>query len=434
MKKHLFSFIILFLSILVSAQNKTKLWSLEDCVNYALENNLQVKQSDLNTELFKAEAERASMVFYPSVSASTSLGYNFYTTESPNTFSNTYGISAESTLYNGLRHKKQKELAEQEVALSFLDSQIVKDDILLQVVNAYMSILFYRENLTITSDQFEVGKELVERMQQLVDAGTNAANDLYQVQATLAANEEAMVSAQNDLDLALLELAQILQIPPKDFQVEAVSLDMSKVSLMYNNSDQVFEKALDWRPEIKRAEMNMDNAALNTAIAETGKAPNIGASYSFGTNYFNSESIDNQDYFDQILDNRGHSLGINASIPIFDRNNTKINVQRAKIQEDIAQNTYQNEYTMLRANIERVYLDAKSASKNYEAAKKSVEAQEEAFRTAKEQFDLGVMTSYDFEQVRNQLVQAQASFASAKYNYFFRVKVLEYYYGLPLKL
>lgn len=433
MKKILISFALLISILTVRAQESIKIWTLEECVSYALENNLQVKQSELNTELYKSEVVRSAMTFYPSVSASTNLGYNFYTTESPNTFSNSFGISAESTLYNGLRNKKQKQLAEQEYALSELDSQIIKDDILLQVINAYMSILFYRENLTITTEQYEVGKELVERMQQLVDAGTKAANDLYQVQATLATNEEAMVSAQNDLDYALLELAQILQITPDGFQVEQIEIDVNKAKMIYKNSNIVFEKALSWRPEIKRAQMNIENTSLNTAIAETGKALNIGASYSFGTSYYNTESLTNQDYFGQILDNRGHSIGVNASIPIFDRNNTKINVQRAKIQEHIAQTTYQNEYTKLRANIERVYLDAKSALKNYEAAKKSVKAQEEAFRTAKEQFNLGVMTSYDFEQVRNQLVQAKASFASAKYNYFFRVKVLEYYYGIPLK-
>lgn len=433
MKTLFISLITFVFAINFNAQETPKIWTLEECVSYALENNLQVKQSELTAELYRSEISRAAMAFYPSLSVSGNLGYNFHTTESPNVFSNSLGVSAESTLYNGLRNKKQKELTEQEYALSEMDSQIIKDDILLQVVNAYMSILFYRENLTITKEQYEVGKELVERMQQLVDAGTNAANDLYQVQATLAANEEAMVSAQNDLDYALLELAQILQITPDGFQVEQIEIDIDKAKMLYKNSNVVFEKALSWRPEIKRAQMNIDNASLNTAIAETGKAPIVGASYSFGTSYYNTEGLDNQDYFGQILDNRGHSLGVNASIPIFDRNNTKINVQRAKIQEDIAQTTYQNEYTKLRANIERVYLDAKSALKNYEAAKKSVEAQDEAFRTAKEQFDLGVMTSYDFEQVRNQLVQAQASFASAKYNYFFRLKVLEYYYGLPLK-
>lgn len=233
----------------------------------------------------------------------------------------------------------------------------------------------------------------------------------------------------------MLDLSQILQISHTGFSVADVQIDLATAKLFYNNSDLIYEKALTWRPEIESAKMSIENATLDIAVAKAGKLPTVSASYSFGTNFFDVEEAINQSgYFKQLADNRGHSLGVSVGIPIFDKSATKIGVQRAQVQKEIAEYTLENERTELRATVERAYIDAKTSLKTFEAAKKSVEAQEEAFRTAQERYDLGVLTSYDFDQVRNQLVNAQSSFIRAKYNFIFRSKFLEFYYGLPIKL
>ncbi len=350
---------------------------------------------------------------------------------------NSYGISSGVTLYNGQRNKHYVTLAERDLEISNLNIQKSKDDISLFVVNAYLDILYNRENVKIAREQISIGENLVERMQGLVDAGTKARNDLFQVEANLASNEEAVVTAENNLDLALLNLAQTLQISHVGFDVADVSINLESAKLLYNNSELIYEKALTTRPEIESAKMSIENADLDIVVAKAGKLPTVSASYSFDSDYYfnvEDDAFNQSGYFKQIADNRGHSLGVSVGIPIFDKNATKIGVQRAQILKEMAEFTLEDEKTNLRATVERAYLDAKTSLKTFEAAKKSVEAQEEAFRTAQERYDLGVLTSYDFDQVRNQLVNAQSSFIRAKYSFIFRSTLLKFYYGLPIKL
>jgi len=428
----LFTLFGIFLSF---SQHNNKIWSLEECVDYAIQNNISVKQNELSSKLLESEVTRAKMNFYPDVSGSVGANYSFGAPLSNTSFSNSYGVSSGVTLYNGKRNKHFVTLAERDLEISKLNVQKIQDDITLLVVNAYLNILYNRESVKIARDQINVGEKLVQRMQGLVDAGTRARNDLFQIQANLATNEESLVRAENNLDLSLLDLSQILQISHTGFSVADVQIDLATAKLFYNNSDLIYEKALTWRPEIESAKMSIENATLDIAVAKAGKLPTVSASYSFGTNFFDVEEAINQSgYFKQLADNRGHSLGVSVGIPIFDKAATKIGVQRAQVQKEIAEYTLENERTELRATVERAYIDAKTSLKTFEAAKKSVEAQEEAFRTAQERYDLGVLTSYDFDQVRNQLVNAQSSFIRAKYNFIFRSKFLEFYYGLPIKL
>jgi len=434
--RFIYSLLFIFIgSIMTFAQQTNKVWSLEECVDYAIQNNISVKRSVLATELKEADVTSAKMNFYPDVSGSVGANYSFGAPLSNSSFNNTYGISSGVVLYNGKRNKNFVSLAEKDLEISKLNIQKNKDDISLFVVNAYLDILYNRENVKIAREQISIGEKLVERMQGLVDAGTKARNDLFQVEANLASNEEAVVSAENNLDLALLNLAQTLQISHVGFNVADVSINLESAKLLYNNSELIYEKALLTRPEIESAMMSIENADLDIAVAEAGKLPTVSASYSFNSNYFNvADALNQSGYFKQLADNRGHSLGVSVGIPIFDKNATKISVQRAQILKEMAAFTLEDEKTNLRATVERAYLDAKTSLKTFEAAKKSVEAQEEAFRTAQERYDLGVLTSYDFDQVRNQLVNAQSSFIRAKYSFVFRSTLLKFYYGLPIKL
>ncbi len=433
--KLILSLLVGVFSFALSAQENIKVWSLEECVAYAIQNNISVKQSELATQLQEVEITRAKMNFYPSVSGSVGTNYNFGAPLGNNSFSNSYGVSTSATLYNGNRNKNLVELAEKDFEISKLNLQKIQDDITLRVVNAYLNILYNKESVLIAQEQINIGNQLVKRVQELVDAGTKARNDLFQVDASLAANEEALVTAENNLDLALLDLAQILQISHVGFSIKEVRINLELAKLHYSDSKLIYKKALSWRPEIENAKIRIENSDIEIAIAESGLLPSVSASYSFGTNYLNVQDAINQSgYFKQLGDNRGHSAGLSVNIPIFDKYATRIGVQRAKVQKEIAAYTLENERTNLRAIIERAYIDAKTSLKTFDAAKKSVKAQEEAFRTAQERYDLGVLSSYDFDQVRNQLVKAQSSFIRAKYNFIFRSKFLEFYYGIPIKL
>lgn len=417
------------------AQQPIKKWSIQECVDYAIQNNLGVKRNELSAQMQEIEIERAKSNFLPNVSGSVGTNVSFGSPMDQNSFSNSFGISSGMTLYNGNRTKNTLTLAEKDMEISELAVEELKSDLAVQVVSAYLNVLYNREGVRIAQDQVNVGNKLFERMDELVKAGVNAKNDLFQVQATLASNDESLVSAQNNLELALLELSQLLQISNVGFDVQDVVISIDEAKLKYDNSDMIYNKALEWRPEIISAKKQLENSDLEIINAKTGHLPTVSASYSFGTNYFAmQDAISQSGYFKQLKDNRGHSLGVSASIPIFDRFATKLNTQRAEVQKLMSENTLETKKVNLKADVERAYIDAKTSLKTFEAAKKSVEAQEEAFRTAQERYNLGILTSYDFEQVRNQLVQAQSSFIRAKYNFLFKSKFLEIYYGLPITL
>jgi outer membrane protein len=434
--KTIFRLAFLFLGMTVAfAQQTPKKWTLQECVEHAVQNNLSVKQNELSTQLQEVEVDRVKSSFLPGVSGSFGADYAFGAPEKNSSFSNSMGIYTNATLYNGNRTKNAVTLAQKDVEISELAVEELKSDLAVQVVSAYMNVLFNREGVIIAQDQLGVGQKLLARMDELVKAGVKAQNDLFQVQATLAANEESLVTAQNNLELALLELSQLLQVPFAGFDIADMPITVDEAKLKYSNSEMIYNKALEWRPEIISANKQVENSDLEIANAKAGYLPTVTASYSFGTNYLNIADLASQSgYFKQLGDNRGHSLGVSASIPIFDKFNTKLNTQRAQVQKLILENSLETKKVNLQAEVERAYIDAKTSLKTFDAAKKSVEAQEEAFRTAQERYNLGILTSYDFEQVRNQLVQARSSFIRAKYNFLFKSKFLEIYYGVPITL
>ena len=427
--KTLVSIILVLVSSSIYSQQKE--WTLQECVSYAIENNITVKQSELSTLLKETEITRANMDFYPSVNGNIGSSFSFGDPNRNTNVSNNFGISSNAVLYNGNRNKNNVILAKTAYEISKLNTLQTRDNITLNVLNAYLNVLYNKEHVKIATEQISVGENLVARMHELVAAGVKAKNELFQVEANLSTNQEALVKAENNLELALLELTQVLQIPNAGFQVAPIQINIDSATLLYKNSEIIYNKAVASRPEITSAKLQIENAEKSIEIAESGKLPVLSASYSFGTSYYYDLETDFEQsgYFKQLENNRGHSVGVSLSIPIFDKNTTKINIQRAQIQKEIANNTLENEKINLHATIERAYIDAKTSLKTFEATQKSLQAQQEAFRVTKERYDAGILTSFDFDQVRNQLVNAQSAMVRAKYNYVFRATFLDFYLG-----
>ena len=382
--------IVFFFGVtLVFGQQTPKKWTLQECVGHAVQNNLSVKKSELTTQLTEVEVNRAKSNFLPSVSGSTSASYAFGSPLSENSLSNSFGVSSSATLYNGNRTKNSVELAQRDVEISKLSIEKLQSDLSVQVVSAYLNVLYNQEGVKIAQEQLNIGKILFDRTDELVKAGVKAQNDLFQAQATLASNEETLVTAQNNLELALLDLSQLLQVSNEGFDISEMPITVDQAKLKYENSELIYNKALEWRPEILSATKQIENSELEIEVAKSGNLPTVSASYSFGTNYYNVQNaLAQSGYFKQLADNRGHSVGVSASIPIFDKHATKLSTQRAEVQKLIAENTLENEKVNLKSDIERAYIDAKTSLKTFDASKKSVVAQEEAFRTAQERFNL----------------------------------------------
>lgn len=453
MKTKFVSVLALLFLINVHAQKKT--WTLQECVNYALENNISIKQQELNTQLVKEDITTAKGNFFPSLNASASQNFNFGSfidinggRISQDSRTNNFSLSTNATLFNGFRNKYNLLQAKKQLEAAGFDLQENKNNIMLYVVNSYLNVLLAKENIIIAQDQVTISENQVKRTKDLVAAGSSAKAALLEAEASKASNDENLTNAQNNLDLALLSLSQLLQVSNKGFNIEDVTLNINSTSLLYNDTDAIFNKAQTILPEIKSAEVGVENAALGLKIAKSWQYPSLSFGAGVGSGYQHRQgqkdvriivdpntnlpvTIPNG-FGQQLRDNLGYNVGFSLSIPIFNRFQTKVGINKAKINKDRANLQLLDKKLKLRESIEKAYADAKASLNQYIAAKKSLEAQNLSFKNAQDSYDSGVMNFFDFDQVRNRFVSAKSSMVNAKYNFVFRTKLLEYYYGIPI--
>ncbi|PHS54400.1 MAG: transporter [Lutibacter sp.] len=453
MRTKIVTILAFVLFINVNAQDKK--WTLQECVSYALDNNISIKQQELNNELIAEDITIAKGNFLPNLNASSSQNYNFGAyVDAFNNYvslgsrSNNFSINSGVTLYNGLKNKNNLLLAKKNLEAAGFDLEENKNNIMLYVVNAYLNILLNKENVIIAKEQISVSERQVQQAKGLVEAGSNPVSYLLDVEATLAANDVQLTTAQNALDISRLNLAQLLLLPYEGFDVVDVELSLNSASLLYNNTEEIFQKSSNFLPEIKSAEIAVDNSDLSVKIALADYYPTVNFGGGIGTSYQHTigekdvvtriDPVTNEvllvanGFGKQLSDNLGYNFGISLNIPIFNRFQIKSNVNRARINKKKAVLNLEDEKIKLREKIENAYVDARASLNQFISAEKSLKAQEESFKNAQESYNSGVMTSFDFDQVRNRLVSAQSSMVNAKYNFVFKTKVLEYYYGIPI--
>jgi outer membrane protein len=417
-----------------------KQWTLKEAVDHALANNITIKQNKLSVEIAEKDVKSNKANFLPSVSASSggnlSTGSTFdpvTQNRTPNTtlFGGSLGVGASYTVFNGFRNLNTYKQAKLGVESSKLDLSIIENDISLQVVNTYLNVLFAKENLEVAKVQAEISRKQIQQAQVQFEAGSIPKGDLLNIQSTAANDAQNVVTQENSLNIALLQLAQLIQVPYENFDVAVIEVGTPSAALLYSSSNEVYQKALTNRPEIEKAKLNIENAQLGVEIAKAGYYPTINTSLRADTNYryFIDPSVPTGKLFEQLDGNLGYSLGFSISVPIFNGFRNDANVERSKIQKMVSENNLENEKLRLQQTIEQAFLDAKAAAKTYEAAGISLEAQKEAFKNAQVSFDYGSMTQFDYDQVRNRLVNAESASIRAKYDYIFKTKVLKFFYG-----
>lgn len=437
LKTKIATLVVVLTSIATFSQEQ---WTLKKCVDYALKNNLTIKQNRLNIGVAKANVKDAEGNFLPNLNASTGGNLNFNPIRkgigrdgTKASFSGNFGLNTGATLYAGGRNKSGLKQAQLGVQGSELDLAQIENNISLNVVNAYLRVLFAKENLSVAQTQSNISKKQIERAQAQFDAGAIAKSDLLNVQSTAANDLQNVVIQENNLNTNVLQLAQLLQISANGFDVAPLNSESMSSALLFDSSNQVYEKALTFRPEIKRAELNIKNAEIGVDIAKSAYLPTVTASASAGMGYNyglgNSNNQMNYALLRQLNNSFNYGAGFSVNVPIFNGYKTDASVERAKINQDISQTALENQKLQLEQTIQQAYLDAKLAAKTYEASQVSLEAQKEAFKNAQTSYDYGSMNQFDFDQVRNRLVNAEGAMIRAKYDYIFKTKVLKFYYG-----
>jgi outer membrane protein len=431
--------IALLISIAGFSQNK--IWTLQECVDHAYENNITIKQGQNSLLINEQDIEAAKGNLLPSLRGSASQNLSLGSIELfPGSFANrtfhstNVGLSVSQNVYSGNRNKLLLEQSKLNYERNLLNQDKIKDDIGLFVVNSYLNILFAAENLETAKSQYEFSQKQLQQVKELVDAGVQPQANVYDAEATLANDEQSVTIAENNYELALLSLAQLLQLPLEGFQVQIVNVGTPSQSIMYSDVQPVLDQAFENRSEIKIAETDIENAKLNTEIAKTGYLPTVTFGYGFnsGANFSNLSSSNS--FFQQINDNKGHSFNLSVGIPIFSRFQNKTAVAKSKIQEENTALSLEQAKLDLESTIQRAYTDAQAALKTYVAAQKSLTSQQLAFDNAQERYNIGAMNAFDLEQTRIRLINAEASLINAKYDFVFKTKVLDFYTGKPITL
>lgn len=433
---------ILFLALCTSIGTfSQKKWTLKEAVDRALAKNISIQQNKLSVSLAEKNVAIAKGNFLPNLNGNTGGNLNFGSGFDPvsnnristSIFGGSLGLSSGYTVFNGYRNTNTYKQAQLGVASSIYDLEKIENDISLRVVNTYLNVLFAKENLEVARVQAAISKKQIEAAEARFNAGVIAKGSLLNFQSTAANDLQNVILQENALDLALLNIAQLLQEPVENFDVAPIELEAPSVNLLYDNSSTVFQKSLDYMPEIARAKLDIKNAEFNIAIAKGSFLPTITASAGLSTNYgFNlnlPEGLKNTALFTQFDNNLGYGLGFNMSIPIFNRFQTKNRVAQSFINKEASELRLESQKLILKQTIEQAFLDVRSSLKSYQAATISLAAQKEAFKNAQERYNYGAMTLFDFDLVRTRLVTAESAMILSKYDYIFKTKTLQFYSG-----
>lgn len=438
MKKVIFILLVLS-TIKIQAQDHK--WTLRACVDYAIENNISIKQSELDLKTSEFNKKDAIGNFLPSLNGSVNHSWSIGLGQDPVTFNAVNsttknlsgGISSSLDIYKGLQNINQLQRSKLQLLASQYQLDDMKDNISLSVANSFLQILFNKEQYKVLLTQHEISQEELSRTEELVNAGSLPKGDLLEIQATLASQEQQLVNAQNAIFLSKIQLAQILLIKDyKNFDIVDTEYDVPNTFILNESPEAIINKAKETRYNIKIAENNTKIANYNLKIARGALQPSISGSYNFGTNYFTSQLFDTPDFETQISDNKSHNFSLRLNIPIFNGFSSRNNVKRSQVDFDRSKYQLEQANLDLETNVYQAYNDAKGALKAYEAAQKTLNARQEAYNYSKERYNVGLLNAFDYNQSQSRFEQAQSDVVRTKYDYIFKLKVLEFYFGVPI--
>lgn len=444
MKKIILIGAFLLGGITLQAQNNNK-WTIQECVDYALENNITIKQSELDTQLADIDKNQAVMNFLPNLSANSSYNINTGSNINPatNQFENqtfkslSGGVNSGVNLFSGLQNWKNLQRSKLNVLASQYQLDKMKDDISINVANAFVQILFNKEQLKVLQAQNKITKENLERTQELVNAGVLPQGDLLEIKATDATQIQQIIAAENNLFISRVGLAQLLKI--EDYQTfDVVEEDYGVFSddILNKDANEIIAKAKEEVYDVKIADMNYQLAQKDLELARTDYYPTLSAFMGYNTRWSstNTDFItgDEMPFIDQLYTFDGTSFGLQLNVPIFNRLATRNNVKRSQVNVERSKYLLEQANLDLEATVYQAYNDAKSARLSYDAAKQTAEARQLAYEYAEERYTVGLSNAFDFNQSSIQYENAQSDVVRTKYEYIFKLKVLEFYFGIPI--
>ncbi|MEH0155754.1 TolC family protein [Limibacter armeniacum] len=445
----------LMAALQANAQNDNNQWSLEECISYAKDKNIQVQMSQLNVRESHETIQNAKEQRLPSVNASVGenfsrgLSFDVFTNQpvTDNVWTTNFNLNAGVTLFNGFRIKNNISKSQTDAEANLLDMQKTENDISLQVAAAYLQILFAEENVSVAQKRVASNNDQIERMQKMVEAGALPLANLLDMQAQKTTNESQLITAENQLTMAKLQIKQLLRLEADSpFNIVRPEIGAPE-SLVFASLGTVYNSAESHMPEVKSADLRAESASMSEEIAKGAYLPSLTANAGVTSNYSTNNLVYKETETGQKIptteivslgtqldESLRYYAGLTLRIPIYNNRSAKNQVEISRINIERAQLNAQSVRQQLRSDIERAYTEALAAQKTFIASSKQVEALTEQFRTIENRYNNGAANATDYTVAQNNLNIAQAELIRAKYDYVFKSKVLDFYQGRPIIL
>jgi outer membrane protein len=478
--------ICMIVSSPVLAQENPNAWSLEKCVEYAMQNNLSMELGRLGIESNRVAWQQNKANRFPTANLNGSYGSNWGRSINPTTndfvarqnFSSSWNLSSSVTVFNWGNINNRIKQADQNLEASQYDFEKTENDVILNVVSFYVNVIFNRELVENARLQLDNTEQQLDRINKQVQVGALPLTNLLDIQAQKSTNELSLINAQNSLELAILQLKQVMQMPATEpLEIVIPQLEVEENPVIEMNANQVYESALQNMPEIKSADIGTSSADLGMKISRAALYPTIRLNAGMGSNYsdfiterfvpngtFSTVDSDSDGipdtqpiglvqnsgetvvtpvlipggnfedfgFFTQLQENRSTFASIGISIPLFNGLNSRSNLQRAIIAQKQAEVTATQVRNTLRQTIERAFNDVAAASKAYSQSLQQVDALEESFRVTEQRYNLQAINFFDYQVASNNLFIARSNLLRAKYDFIFKQKILDFYLDKPL--
>lgn len=430
----------MFASLTVLSATAQEGWTLEQCVEHAIENNLRVLRSANIAEQSKVDVHTTKWARLPNLNGSAGQGFSWGRAASPinNSYSNinstntSFSLNTNVPLFTGLELPSQYALAKLNLKASVEDLNKAKDDLSINIASAYVQVLFNQELLFVAQEQVKLSTEQLHRMIRLEEAGKAASAQVAEAKARLAQDEMSTVQADNNYQLALLDLSQLLELPtPEGFALVKPEAELQFSPL--TPPDAIYLQAMNVKPEILAAQYRLEGGEKSVRIAQSGYYPTLSFGASLGTNYYTTDGKSGTKFTKQLDNNFNKYIGFNLNVPLFNRFTTRNRVRSAKLQQESYSIQLDETKKGLYKEIQQAWYSALAAEAQYNASKVAVDANEESFRLMGEKFENGKATSIEYNEAKLNLMKALSDRIQAKYDYMFRTKVLNFYKGEPIR-
>ena len=422
------------------AQAQERVWTLPQCIDHALENNLSVKRSGLNVEQREIDLNTAENNRLPSVSGSAGQNFSFgrgltadNTYANTNTTNTSFSVGAQVPVFNGFQIKHNIELSKLNLAAATADLEKAKDDIRVAVAQAYVQILYNMEILDVARSQIEIDSLQVVRLTEMAENGMVASADVSAQEATLAQSRVSATQAENNVALAILDLTQLLELPsPEGFHIARPSVEgLETVMLM--DPEAIYAEAVQFKPAVKAEEIRLDQALKSIDLAKDSFLPSLSLSGGLGTNYYTSSGFPSAGFSSQLKNNFSQYIGLNLSVPIFSHFSNRNQVRNARLQYSNQEIMLDNSRKTLYKEIQQAYYNAVGSQAKYRSSQVAAASAEDAFELAQAKYENGKSGITEFNEAKGRYMSAASNLVQARYEYLYQSKILDFYRGRDLE-